>query len=89
MHLVDLQGAEPVGQQREHAARVDRAQLEFIADWHDPRLGLVGGGLQFEQVGGVDLPGLVEEDHVTGADLDGVDGGPARGSCRGTWPGCS
>ena len=79
VHFVDFQGAEPVSQQREHAARVDRAQLELIADRHDPRPGLVGGGLQFEQVGGVDLPGLVQEDHVTRADLDRVDGGPAGG----------
>ena len=79
VHLVDFHRAEPVGQQREHAARVDRAELVFIAHRHDPGPGLVGCGLQFEQVGGVDLPGLVDQDYVTGADLDRVDGGPAGG----------
>jgi hypothetical protein len=79
VHLVDFQGAEPVGQQREHAARVDRAELEFIADRRDPRPGLVGGGLEFEPVGGVNLPGLVHQDHIPRADLDGVDGGSTGG----------
>jgi hypothetical protein len=73
--LLSAEGAEPVGEQREHASGVDGAELVLVADRHDPGTGLVGGGLQLEQVGGIDLASLVEYSHVARADFDGFDSG--------------
>ena len=69
VHLVQLQRAAPVGEQGEHAARADRAELVFITHGDDAGAAAGGGVGQVQPVGGGDLAGLIQHDHVPRADF--------------------
>ena len=69
VYLVQLQRAMPVGEQGEHAAGADRAELVFITHGDDAGAAARGGIGQVQPVGGGDLAGLIQHDHVPRADF--------------------
>ena len=69
VHLVQLQRAMPVSEQGEHAAGADRAELVFITHGDDAGAAAGSGVGQVQPVGGGDLAGLIQHDHVPRADL--------------------
>ena len=57
-------GGHFLGQQAEHAAGFDGAELGGVAGGDDPGSGLPGGLADHGQVGGGKLAGLVQDQHV-------------------------
>ena len=83
--LMQLRARDFPGQQPEHPAGLDRAELLGVADQGQPRPGGPGGLLDHRQVGRAELAGLIQHQHVV---LDAAArAGAARRSlrsCRGT-----
>ena len=59
---VELDGAERVDEQSEHAAAADGGELQRVADERDPPALHVGEVGQFGELGGGHHPGLVDDD---------------------------
>ena len=57
---------DPLGDQREHAARLDRAELPGVPDRIHPRAGLQGQGHDPRHVGGRGLRGLIDHQASAG-----------------------
>ena len=62
--LVQLRGGDLAGQQAEHAPGFDGAELGGVAGGDDPRPGLPGRFGDHGQVGGAELAGLIQHEHV-------------------------
>ena len=71
-HLVQFDRAEFPGDGAEHAARFDRAELVEVAGGDHVGAGAAGRAEDQCQVGGGQHRRLVEDQHVTGAELDRV-----------------
>ena len=69
--LVQLRGGDLPGQQPEHAAGLDRAELGRVAGGDDPCPGLPGRLADHGQVGGAELAGLIQDEHVVLVQRDG------------------
>ena len=70
--LVQLARRGPPGEQPEHAAGFDGAELGGVAGGDDPGPGLPGRLLHHGQVGGGELAGLVQDEHVVPVQRDGA-----------------
>ena len=71
-HLVQLDRAELPGEGAEHAACFDRAELVEVAGGDHVRVGAAGRGEDQGQVGGGQHGRLVQDQDVTGAELDRI-----------------
>ena len=69
--LVQLGGGDLLGEQPEHAPGFDGAELGGVAGGDDPGPGLPGRLADHGQVGGAELAGLVEDEHVVLVQRDG------------------
>ena len=70
--LVQLGGGDFAGEQPEHAAGFDGAELGGVAGGDDPGSGLPGRLADHGQVGGAELAGLVQDEHVVLVQRDGA-----------------
>ena len=69
--LVQLRGGDLLGQQPEHSPGFDGAELGGVAGGDDPGPGLPGCFADHGQVGGAELAGLVQDEHVVLVQRDG------------------
>ena len=69
--LVQFRGGDLAGQQAEHSPGFDRAELGGVAGGGDPRSGLPGRLGDHGQVGGAELAGLIQHEHVVAVQRDG------------------
>jgi hypothetical protein len=69
--LVQFRGGDLAGQQSEHSPGLDGAELGGVAGGDDPRPGLPGRFADHGQVGGAELAGLIQHEHVVAVQRDG------------------
>jgi hypothetical protein len=70
--LVQLRGGDFPSQQGEHSPGLDRTELRGVAGGGDPRPGLPGRLTDQGEVGGAELAGLIQHEHVVAVQRHGA-----------------
>ena len=87
--LMQFGGGDFGGQEAEHAACLDGAELGGVAGGDDPGSGLPGRLDDQGQVGGVELAGLIQDQNIVLVQREGGAAGRSLRSCRGMRRCCS